>query len=447
MSKSDKKIPATAVERGMYVSKLDRGWLGAPFLFQGFYVNTDDEIEKLKSTCRYVYIDAERQDESGRLVSSSRRVDIDSKIGKSSAHAEQPTAAVEAQRETTAHSDTSLGDIASFNRFFRKVSSVFAKMRPRASLKKEFDRVSDIYQTAQQSVSNVMDELRAGGELDVAAVKYTVVPMINSVLRNPDAMACMVSIRKKDGYTYNHALATSVWALVFGRHLGLDKPNLEVLGMGGMLLDIGKTKIPTELLQKKGPLEKDEVEELKRHVEYGLQILNNTKNIDSRVETIVRTHHERHDGSGYPERLAGNDIPVFGRITGIIDTYDAMTSVRPYADAMSTYDVMRYLLNNANILFQGEIVERFIQVVGMFPTGTIVELNTGEVAIVVRQNPVRRLRPKVMLILDQNKNKRKDFPIIDLRTLSPEVTDPNAVWIAHGLDIGSFGIDPATYYL
>ena len=112
----------------------------------------------------------------------------------------------------------------------------------------------------------------------------------------------------------------------------------------------GKTKIPTALLQKEGPLEAHEFEEVKRHVEYGLQILDESGNVDPNVATILRTHHERHDGSGYPDGLAGNDIPVFGRIAGIIDTFDAMTTIRPHAAAMSTYDVMRHLLDNADIL-------------------------------------------------------------------------------------------------
>lgn len=292
-----------------------------------------------------------------------------------------------------------------------------------------------------------METLRKGGELDIRAVTDTVAPMIKSVLRNPDAMACMVNIKQKDDYTYHHALASAVWALVFGGHLDLDQDDLKSLATGAMLLDVGKTKLPTALLQKKGRLDEREYEEVKRHVEYGLEILDNTADVDPIVRAIVRTHHERHDGSGYPEGLSGNDIPVFGRIAGVIDTFDAMTTQRPHATAMSTYDVMRHLLDNADTLFQAEIIERFIQVVGMFPTGTLVELSTGEVAIVMQQNPVRRLRPKVMLILDENKEIRKEFPIIDLKDLPIEVDDPNAVWISRGLDFGSFGIDPATYYL
>ena len=446
MSKSDKKIPASEVKRGMYVNKLDREWIGSPFLFQGFYVSSDDEIEQLKATCKYIYVDPERQEPVDDLLNISPGEPVDQERPKTTPGAEQRTAREKQQNDTTVISQPLLEEIASPKSFFRWLKWVLTRKR-KAPFEKEIRRATVVFETAQTTIKNVMATLRDGGELDIRAVKKTVAPLIASVLRNPDAMACMVSMKKKDDYTYNHALATAVWALVFGRHLGLDHVDLESLATGALLLDVGKTKIPSALLQNQDPLEADEFEEIRRHVEYGLQILEDTGNVDSSVEAIIRTHHERHDGSGYPDGLAGNDIPVFGRIAGIIDTFDAMTTVRPYAAAMSTYDVMRYLLDNADILFQAEIVERFIQVVGMFPTGTLVELNTGEVAIVMQQNSVRRLRPKVMLILDENKEMREEFPIIDLRELPVEADDPDAVWIAHGLDFGSFGIEPATFFL
>jgi len=437
MSNSVKKVPAHEVKRGMYVTKLDRDWLDSPFLFQGFSVDSDEDIAKLKETCRYVYVDVARQEPEDELKNTHREPSSDAK----------KTVAVEERlHQTGVISETFLDEIDSPKSFVRWISWILTKKR-KAPFEKEFRRATEIFEKAQTTISDIMGTLRAGGELDILAVKKTVAPMIDSVLRNPDAMACMVSMKKKDDYTYNHALATSVWALVFGKHLGLDHVDLNSLATGALLLDVGKTKVPTELLQKEGPLDADEMEEVKRHVEYGLRILDETQNIDSSVEEIVRTHHERHDGSGYPQGLAGSEIPVFGRITGIVDTFDAMTAIRPYAAAMSTYDVMRHLLDNADKLFQAEIVERFIQVVGMFPTGTIVELNTGEVAIVMQQNSVRRLRPKIMLILDENKDMRNEFPIMDLRVLPVEQDKPGAIWITHGLDFGSFGIDPATYFL
>ncbi len=446
MSESHKKISVTEVKLGMYVTRLDREWLGTPFPFQGFYVQNDAEIQALSTTCKFIYIDTERQDPIDDLQNAAPEARLDKQDCEPAPVAKQPTAVKKQRPETVVRSKTVLDEIASPKSFFRRLSWMMTKKR-KVPFKKEFRRATEVFETAQNTITNVMGTLRAGGELDIGAVKQTVTPMIESVLRNPDAMACMVSMRKKDDYTYNHALATAVWALVFGRHLGLDHVDLKSLATGALLQDVGKTKIPTELLQKKGRLEADEFEELKRHVEYGLQILKDSGNIDSSVETIVRTHHERHDGSGYPNGLSGNEIPVSGRITGIIDTFNAMTAVRPYAAAMSPYSVMRHLLEKADILFQAEIVERFIQVVGMFPTGTLVELNTGEVAIVMQQNPVRRLRPKVMLILDDNKEMRKKFPIIDLRELPADVNDPDAVWIDCGLDFGSFGIDPEMYYL
>ena len=446
MSKSDKKIPVSAVKRGMYVSGLDREWLGSPFLFQGFYVNSDEDIDLLRTTCRYIYVDAERQDPIDDLLRTSPGKPVDKQRPENSPGAEQSTAEEERQHDTTVISRAFLEEIDSPRNFMRWLSWVVNRNR-KAPFEKEFRRATEIFEAAHNTMDEVMEALRDGGELDIHAVRETVAPMIKSVLRNPDAMTCMVSMKKKDDYTYHHALALAVWALVFGRHLGLGQADLKSLATGAMLIDVGKTKIPTALLQKKGPLEAHEYEEIKRHVEYGLQILDHSGSVDPNVKTIVRTHHERHDGSGYPAGLVGNEIPVFGRITGIIDTFDAMTAVRPHAAAMSTYDVMRHLLENADILFQAEIIERFIQVVGMFPTGTLVELSTGEVAIVMQQNPVRRLRPKVMLILDENKEMREEFPIIDLKELPMEVEDPKAVWISRGLDFGSYGIDPATYYL
>ena len=324
------------VKRGMYVSKLDRKWLGAPFLFQGFFVDSDDQIEKLKTTCKYVYVDGEYQEVPiGDAKNAFRGAHFDKHDRKPSSGAERPTAGDEGQHETAVLPEKFLGEIAGPRSFFRRVSWALTKKR-KAPFEKEFRRANEVFETAQTTIANVMGTLRDGGQLDILAVKRTVAPMIKSVLRNSDAMACMVSMQKKDSYTYNHALATAVWALVFGKHLGLDHVDLKSLATGALLLDVGKTMIPTELLQKKGRLEADEFEEIKRHVEYGLQILDDTKDVDLGVKAIVRTHHERHDGSGYPKGLAGNKIPVFGRITGIIDTFDAMTSVRPYSAAMST---------------------------------------------------------------------------------------------------------------
>jgi HD-GYP domain-containing protein (c-di-GMP phosphodiesterase class II) len=158
---------------------------------------------------------------------------------------------------------------------------------------------------------------------------------------------------------------------------------------------------------------------------------------------MVRLHHERFNGQGYPDGIAGSDIPMFARIAGLVDTYDAMTASRPYAQPQSTYDAMRQLNRLSSVEFAEELVEQFVQAIGVFPVGSLVELNTGEVGIVIAQNRVRRLRPKVMVVLDESKNPLQIDRIVDLR----DTTSDASLWIDRGLAPGDFGVEPSEFYL
>jgi HD-GYP domain-containing protein (c-di-GMP phosphodiesterase class II) len=253
-------------------------------------------------------------------------------------------------------------------------------------------------------------------------------------------------IRLKDDYVYSHSLGTAVWALALGRHLNLDRDTLKAVGLGAMLLDVGKTRVKTELLQKTGALTPEEHAELRRHVEYGLEIVNSVTGVDASVVTMIAGHHERFDGKGYPNGIAGEDIPLVSRIGSIVDCYDAMISVRAYAKQVSTYDAIRELNRLSGTWFHPEMVEQLIQAIGVFPTGTLVQLNTGEVGVVVGQSPFRRMRPEVMLLLDADKQLRTEFTTIDLQSQQNGKDGP-AVWIERGLEPGAFGLDPAEYFL
>jgi HD-GYP domain-containing protein (c-di-GMP phosphodiesterase class II) len=290
--------------------------------------------------------------------------------------------------------------------------------------------------------------LKRGGGLDVQLMESAVDSMVDSIFRNREAMGWLARMKVKDDYLYSHSLAASVWALAFGRHLGLDKTTLRSLGMGAMLLDVGKTKLPTALLQKSGKPDESEWVDLKRHVQLGMEILDEDPRADACMKTMVRTHHERTDGTGYPNKLTGDSIPLVGRIAAIVDCYDAMTSERTYAKGKSTYDAVRELKKLGKSWFQPELVELFIQAVGVFPTGTLVELNSGEVGIVIAQNRFRRLRPEVMLILDEQKKVREQFPTIDLQLFTKDNENGNpALWIAQGLEPGAYGVDPTEFFL
>jgi putative nucleotidyltransferase with HDIG domain len=381
----------------MYVSELDRPWLETPFLFQGFYVQTEEDVAAVRSYCRQVVVDTGTEDERPKTVATPSRA--------------RPPA--EAMRE----------------------------------LKDEIKQASGIHQAVCASVEEVMVELRNSGKLSVHKLEAAVLPMVDSVLRNPAAMSCLMRIRRKGGYLLSHALASSVWATALGREIGLDRGSLRTVALGAMLLDVGKTRIPQAILDKPGKLDAGEREQVRRHVELGLELVRESGDVDPRVVEMIANHHERHDGSGYPRGIAGGDIPVFGRIAGIVDTYDAMITSRPYASTQSSYGALRQLRSLAGTEFQPELVDHLTQAIGMFPTGTLVLLNTGEVAVVSAQSRIRRLRPEIMIILDAEKHPLAEYRVVDLNNVSATADDQASLWIEQGLEPGAYGVDPAEYYL
>jgi HD-GYP domain-containing protein (c-di-GMP phosphodiesterase class II) len=464
MRESLQQISPQQIQPGMFIAELDRPWLVTPLKFQAFFVRDLKDVDWIRANCAYVMVDVSNSDPKfGRYFREQSARDSASKsstllrecqvqrVSVSSFQAmsrnESPAARTDPGTQPRAAKGT-------LGRLLRRITGTDApdlhvseSHAEQQAIREQVGSASQTYEHARTVMHHVMDNLRAGGQLDVSSVEKAVTYVIDSVLQSSDAMAYVVRMKEADNYSYNHSLATSIWAVVFGKALGFDRLNLKILGMGGLLLDVGKTRLEPGLLTRDGPLSGHETAEMRRHVEYSLNILRETGNIHPKIMQMVATHHERHDGSGYPGGLKGDAIPVVGRIAGLVDTYDAMTSARPHAAANSTYAVMRHLLEQSDRLFQAELVERFIQVVGIFPTASLVELSTGEVGIVVEQNPLRRLRPKLMLVLDRHKRPRADYPVLDLCEVPAETTDPDGVWILHGLEPGAFGLDPREYFL
>jgi len=426
-------ISVDQLQIGMYVSKLDRPWLETPFLFQGFYVRGKDDIVALRRYCKTVFIDKEQSAVSANgasaPVSEIPAKRQDDQVAKRKPSLLRRLAGRLSQKPIVDHQATGT--------FYRDTSS----------LKDELVPATEIHKLAFIGVQEVFTDLKNNKNLDFKSLTTVVDPMIDSVLRNQDALACLTRMRRKDNYLYGHSLGTAVWALVLGRHIGLDRETLQTVGLGAMLLDVGKTQFSTELLTKPERLETEEHKLMKRHVEIGLEIVKKNRSMDRRVLEMIANHHERYNGTGYPNGVSGNDIPVYGRIAGLADCYDAMITKRPYATAMSSLDAMRQLRQRADVDFQAEMVDQFMQAVSAFPTGTLVELNTGEVGVVMSQNNLRRLRPTVMVVLDADKQQRADFPIVDLAVQTKAADEKQSLWIAHGLEPGAYGIDPVKYYV
>jgi len=422
MKKEIVELPVAQLKLGTYVSRLDRPWADTPFLFQGFAVESDDDLETLRRLCSVVFVEVSVE-EAAEIRSSGRNKP------KGLGAATPPPAL-----ETLTSNPAAL--------------TGHVPVKDPVALKTELSLATTTFGEAKRAVGAIFDHLRRGAGLDVPHLQTVVGSMVDSVFRNRDAMGWLARMKSKDDYLYSHCLAASVWALAFGRHLGLDKETLTSVGTGAMLLDIGKTGLPSELLKKSTkPTDKD-WKLIHTHVDQGLAMLRSAPNVDSNILTMIATHHERFDGSGYPHQLKGDAIPLIGRIAGIVDSYDAMISERSYAKPKSTYDAVRELKKLGGIAFPPELIELFIQAVGVFPTGTLVELNTGEVGVVIGQNRYRRLRPEVMIILDSKKKVRDEFTTIDLLTCDENTgkSEPD-LWITQGLERGAYGIDPTEYFL
>lgn len=413
------KLETRHLTVGMYVAQLDKDWEETDFALQGFYVRTQSAIERLADLHPFVYVDPRR---------------YDSKMGEVKLHAV-------GKAKQTADSDRKL---TARERLQPKKPRIYEDS---ATTAEEFVTAETTLEEAEQVLQDCVVKLQSNGGFDVDAIESAITPLVESVMRNHTALAALARMRKTDDYLYSHAISCSVWGAVIGRQLGLPPKDINALATTCALMDIGKTKIPVELLNAPRELNEEEWEILRGHVDSGADLLEEQGLDDQRILNAIRTHHERHDGSGYPHGLEGNRIPAFGRIAGLVDTYDAMISDRPYATAQSSYQAIQEIHRGADTLFQTELVEFFIKAIGVFPVGAIVELNTGEVGVVVSQSPNNRLKPKVMLILEEDKSKRSHLVVIDLSIQQTDPSQPLQWWITKELPANAYGIDPQEYFL
>lgn len=339
----------------MYVAELDRSWLHTPFAGPGMLVTSAEQIDALARCCHYVYVDPQRS-ESAALP---------------------------------ALSGTSTSVPALANGGFTGARNTLAEV-------------------VQQLAAAVQDA-RHHGRMELAPLQRAANSLVNEVLSHRDACLWLIRLNGARGLLYRRSLGTAVHAVVFGSQLGLDRPELGHLALGGLLLDIGKITVPVPILAKPSELNAAERWFIDRHVQKGFSMVRLSDTVDTRVTEMVLGHHERIDGSGYPRRLGGTEIPLFARVAGIVDTFDAITLNRRYAQAMSAHDALRYLNHERGQRFDAALVDEFVHALGVYPTGTRVQLVDGTTGIVCAQNREWPLRPTVLLTHDVE-GKRLDPP-------------------------------------
>ena len=406
----------------MYVCELDRPWIESRFLFQGFEVRTQEELDELVRLCKYVYIETE----------------IEYKDGAARPRAATPVG-VPASDEFAAKR---IG-FEILDKFSAAKTSARPRYPDKASLEEELPQARELAGKTKILIDSILHDVRLGRSLNSSAAKQTVGGLVGSVLRNPDALVWFNQLKNKDEYTSEHSLRVCILALTFGRHLELSEPELNVLGLGALLHDIGKMKIPLDILNKPGRLTPEEFDLMKKHVPLGVEILDSTGGIPPAAIEVARSHHERYDGSGYAFGLKGQHIGLFGQIGAIVDSYDAITSDRSYHKGMSAHDALRKIYEWRRKDFHEQLVEQFIQCMGIYPIGSVVEMNTGSIGVVVSVNRMWRLRPRVALVLDATKQPLRSPQFIDL--INEETQGRNGIVIRNVLPAGSFGINPVDY--
>jgi HD-GYP domain-containing protein (c-di-GMP phosphodiesterase class II) len=315
-----------------------------------------------------------------------------------------------------------------------------------STVRREAPAAKDAYEHAWSRHKEIVERARRIGEVNFDKARRAVKPLIESILRNPDAMAWTVFSRKRSARNYSRAIATSVWCVMYGRHLGFGRSELQDLAIGGLLLDIGYVGVPDEIVNAEGSITITEYNSLSRHVRFGLQILKSSSRFSDNVLDMVLYHHERADGTGYPGKKVGSHIPIFGRIAGVADCYDAMTTKTAYSPASSAYDSARELNDMRGSEFQPEVVGQFLRMIGMFPTGSVVEFSDGIVGVVLEQNRSNPLRPKVMLLRGADGEEFDQPQVLDMQKLPEGNAGSSLVSIVKGHEHGAFGIDPFNYF-
>lgn len=384
----------------MYVAELDRPWIGTPFPFQGFTIREPAELELLRSLCEHVYIEVDT-----------------------------PHRGVRRQ-------------LARIYRFVSRRESDQA--RSCDSLESELPHAADMYQRARTHIERLFGDVRTGRCLDVAGSREVVDALLDSIMRNPDALLLLSTLHEVNEQAAAHSVQVCTLSLAFGRHLGLATSTLAELGLGALLHDIGECRLPAELLARRDRFSAEDHRLFQTHAAAGAAILRDTDEIPQSAVEVAAAHHEHHSGGGYPHGLRGEEIPHFARIVSIVDMYDKLTGGGEGPRRLTAADALKSMYELRSRLFDGALVERFIECLGIYPVGSVVELETGEVGIVMGTHPEQRLAPKLLIVRGRNKTPCDPPHVMDLALHAANGARRRIVQVH---DPARFDIDVRSYVL
>ena len=296
-----------------------------------------------------------------------------------------------------------------------------------------------LYAEAKSLQTKFLNALKNGETVEVAPLELMADDLIDSIFKNSDALIYLSKIRDKDTYLMEHSLNVGMLLANFGRYLHLPKQMIKELLVGGLLHDTGKIMIPDEILHKPGKLTVDEFEIMKKHVEYSIPLLKQAEGLTAIMRMVAETHHERFDGQGYPRKHKADTMHLIAKMSSIVDVFDALTADRCYKKGMVATQAFRILLQGIGSQFDGDLVNKFIKCMGIYPAGTLVKLKSGKLALVIKNKETMPLQPVVKIIYSLVGDYYLEAKLVDL-TKTPTEEIENAV------DPKSYHIDISRFY-
>ncbi|MBF0542361.1 MAG: HD-GYP domain-containing protein [Nitrospirae bacterium] len=350
-----KKVNVQQLKIGMFIHDLNCGWLGHDFLKSKFLIKNTETLVKVK-----------KQGMKELFIDTSKGLDVST-----------DTQGKELKPESSIIKTTERNIIAP------------------AAFGEEITKAKKIKKEVVKIVSELMLDVRAGKQINVNKVDDMVDNMVESVYRNRDAMMCLGMLKDVDEYTFLHSVNVCILMVTFCKAMNFEKDAAQKVGVGALLHDIGKMKVPMTVLNKPGKLTDEEFNIMKSHVTFGKEILSDLSTVSDISKSIACEHHERFDGTGYASGLKGNTISKYGQMAAIVDVFDAITSNRCYHKGMTAYEALQKILEWSKQHFNKTLVEKYIDCVGIYPIKTLVRLEDGTLGIVVRPGIANPLQPTV----------------------------------------------------
>jgi putative nucleotidyltransferase with HDIG domain len=300
-----------------------------------------------------------------------------------------------------------------------------------------------VYGSAVETAETLWQQAKAGDKPDPHAAKKIIDSLAKLVSQDRTSLMALTAMKRYDNYTFTHMVNVSVLAMAQARSLNLDGPLLREFGFAALMHDIGKVNTPLEVLNKPDKLTKDEFDQMKQHVIDGAHILRRTPEMPALAPVVAFEHHLRQDLSGYPENIGHRDLNLCTQIVSIADVYDALRSNRIYREGLPSERIRAIMTQKDSPAFNTTLLRRFINLMGLFPVGTLVRLATDEVAVVTHEHPTDPFRPQVKVLLDP-RGTHVDEPVL-INTWEPDARGGFAFAVVEAVDPEAVQIDPLAH--